>query len=423
MVAATVPSSAPAGAAWSVSVVGFGHPSDARTSSGYARNLTRALRERGRLRKEFSAKSMRATDVFRGAMALGWANGKLKPSVRRSWLWSNSGIDTLSDRLDHTIRAAGDRGPFLQVGTLVRIDPALGPHLMRTDMTIAQARRAGRQFAVSQLGDRHMDAAERVQAEVVNSAAQVMAASRWVADSLRKDCGVPADRITVLYPSPGLTLTPGVTGPVNKSGREILFVGIDWERKGGPLLYDAFTRVHRELPDATLRIVGCRPNLQHPAVRIEGLLDKRDPAQAERLTRCYLEAACFCLPSLFEPFGIALTEAASVGLPAVSIDEGARNEAIVHGVTGALAAEPTADALAAALIHVLADPQRTQRYGRAAREYAGEHFSWDVAVATIGRVLNGLSAKAPVETAARARMEGSGTMKTSLEAAKAGAAL
>jgi glycosyltransferase involved in cell wall biosynthesis len=326
---------------WSVSVVGFGRPSDARTSSGYARQLMTALCDRGRLRREFSAKLMRPSDVLRGAIAVGWVDGKFKPSVRRAWLWSEAGTRTLSARLDKAIRAAGDRGPFLQVGTLVNVDRSLGAHLMRTDMTIAQARRAGKLFAVSRLDDRRMDAAERVQAEVVNGASHVLAASKWAAESLRKDCGVPANRITVLYPSPGLTLTPNLAAnPPARNIREILFVGIDWERKGGPLLYDAFCRLHKQLPGATLRIVGCRPDLKHPSVRIEGHLDKRDPAQAERLTRCYLEASCFCLPSSFEPFGIALSEAASVGLPAVSVDAGARREAIVHGVTGALEAEP-----------------------------------------------------------------------------------
>jgi glycosyltransferase involved in cell wall biosynthesis len=131
-------------------------------------------------------------------------------------------------------------------------------------------------------------------------------------------------------------------------------------------------------------------------------LDKRDPEQAERLTRCYLEASCFCLPSSFEPFGIALSEAASVGLPAVSVDAGARREAIVHGVTGALAAEPSADLLAAALLDVLADPQRTRTLGENARAYARQHFVWDVAVNTIGRVLAELRASSVTAPAAAA---------------------
>jgi glycosyltransferase involved in cell wall biosynthesis len=388
---------------WSVSLIAFGRPSDARTSSGYARQLMMALCDRGRLRQEFSAKCVRASDVFRGAIGLWWVDGRFKPFVRRSWLWSEAGTQTLSGRLDQAIRASGDRGPFLQVGTVVSVARDLGPHLMRTDMTVAQARRAGRLFAVSRLSRARLDSAERVQADVLAGADHVLAASQWVAESLRVDCGVPADRITVLYPSPGLVLPDTVPRP-SRPGREILFVGVDWPRKGGPLLYDAFRRVHAQLPDATLRIVGCRPDVSHPAVRVEGHLDKRDPAQAERLRQCYLEAACFCMPSSFEPFGIALSEAASAGLPGVSIDTGARREAIVHGVTGALAPEPTAEALAAALIDVLGDPERTRTLGDAARALARERFSWDVAVDTVGRVLAGLaSAKvAPLPLASAA---------------------
>src|SRR5690349_12501914 len=130
----------PARDGWSASVVGFGRPSDSRTSSGYARQLMTALCDRRRLRREFSAKRMRPSDVLRGAITVGWVDGRFKPSVRRSWLWSEAGIEILSARLDQAIRAAGDRGPFVQVGTIVKIHPSLGPHLMRTDMTIAQAR-------------------------------------------------------------------------------------------------------------------------------------------------------------------------------------------------------------------------------------------------------------------------------------------
>jgi glycosyltransferase involved in cell wall biosynthesis len=71
----------------------------------------------------------------------------------------------------------------------------------------------------------------------------------------------------------------------------------------------------------------------------------------------------------------------------VSLDLGARREAIVDGVTGALAKEPTAAALADALVEVLKDPARCQAMGDAARAYAAAHFSWDVTANTIGRIL------------------------------------
>lgn len=379
---------------WSVSMVAFGHPSNPGTSSGYARNLTNALRAQQHVRREFSAKLVKPVDAFRGALALHRHDGKLSFSIRRAWMWSKRGSETLSRRLDAEIRRSGDRGVFLQVGTLVRIDPAVGPHLMRTDMTIAQARRAGR-FAVSALPRRRLDAAEKLQREILGNASHVFAASQWTADSLTADCGVPPGKITVLYTGGNLTIPPGVQE--ERATREVLFVGIDWERKGGPLLLEAFRAVHARLPDATLRIVGCNPRgVNHPAVKIEGLLDKRDPAQAERLARCYLRASCFCLPAVFDPFPNVIIEAASVGLPSVAIDNGSRREAIIDSETGVLAKEATPAALAEALFAVLRDVDHSRRLGAAARERARRQFAWDLVVDKVGLIVNALSPPAGV---------------------------
>ena len=380
-----------ASATWNVSVVGFGPPSSPRTSSGYARGLCNALRKDNHLRGEFSAKLLRVTDVARGALGMRRQNGRFGVCVRRAWMWSEHGSDLLTSRLDDDIRRCGDCGPFLQVGTLVSIDRALGPHLMRTDMTIAQARRA-KYFAVCELSKPRLEEAERVQARVLSTAAHVFAASRWVAESLIHDCGVDAGRVTVLYPSTGLTISSanGQQQQQERVGREILFVGLDWQRKGGPLLFDAFRLVQAKLPDATLRVVGCRPRLRHPGVHVEGPLDKRDPAQARRLEQCFLRASCFCMPSHFEPFGIAFAEAASIGLPAVSIDVGSRREAIVSGLTGVLAKEPTPAGLADALLEVLRDPDYCRQLSDSAKQYARTTFSWEAAVATIGSVVKNL---------------------------------
>ena len=169
--------------------------------------------------------------------------------------------------------------------------------------------------------------------------------------------------------------------------REILFVGIDWDRKGGPLLLAAFELLLRRLPDATLRIIGCSPAVNHPSVRVDGFLDRRDPAQYEHLVRSYLRASCFCLPSLFEPFGQVYVEAASVGLPLVAIDMDSRREAVVDGVTGRLASIPTPEALADALYDVLRDEVRGREMGNAARTRASMRFRWDLVVDRLGVVI------------------------------------
>ena len=371
-------------AAWDVSLVGFGLPSDPRTFSGYAANLLRGLREGGHVRREFSSKDLRTADVLRGAFAPRALVPVPRFSVSRRWMWGRSGNATLSDRLNRAIAASGDRGSFLEVGTLVRIDPSLGPHYQLTDMTIAQARRSGH-FAVGKLPGSFIADAEKLQQEILTSARHVFTLSEWTAASVRDDCGVPGERVTVVYAGSNLHVPLHVSA--FRREHEILFVGMDWARKGGPLLLEAFRSVRRVFPAATLRVVGCDPGLREPGVRIEGLLDRRDPAQFDLLCQAYLEASCFCLPSTFDPFPNAIIEAMSLGLPAVAFDTGSRREAVVDGETGFLARDGDVGDLARAITQLFEDPERRRVMGEQARKRVERDFTWGRVVERIGTVI------------------------------------
>jgi len=350
--------------AWDVSLVGFGLPSDPRTFSGYAANLLRGVKDAGRLRREFSAKNVGLSDCMRGAFTLRSVLPRPRVSISRRWMWGRAGNAILSERLNRIIEASGDRGPFLEVGTLVRVDPRYGPQYQLTDMTIAQARRTGH-FAIGKLPTSVLDEAEAVQREILASVRHVFVLSEWTAESVRKDCGVPPENITVVYAGSNLRIPAHVRA--ERQPHEILFVGMDWVRKGGPILLDAFREVRRSVPDATLRIVGCEPDLGGAGgadgIVIDGLLDRRDPTQFDRLCRAYLTAACFCLPSKFDPFPNAIIEAMGVGLPAVAFDNGSRREAVIDGVTGLLATDGDTSALARAIVRILTEPERRAEMG------------------------------------------------------------
>ena len=45
---------------------------------------------------------------------------------------------------------------------------------------------------------------------------------------------------------------------------------IDWKRKGGPQLLEAFREVLKTHPDAALTMVGCKPEVVVPRVRVVG---------------------------------------------------------------------------------------------------------------------------------------------------------
>src|SRR5262249_2766826 len=132
--------------------------------------------------------------------------------------------------------------------------------------------------------------------------------STWLASSFIKDNGIPSERVCPV--GAGINL-PRIRSTENRSydAPNILFVGKDFRRKGGPDLLKAFAIVRREVSDATLTIVG--PVLDHApeGVRCVGSLSKSDPAQLERLLDEYERASVFAMPSLYEPFGIVFAEA------------------------------------------------------------------------------------------------------------------
>lgn len=81
------------------------------------------------------------------------------------------------------------------------------------------------------------------------------------------------------------------------------------------------------------------------------------------------------LPSIREPFGDVLLEAAAFGKPVVATNVEGIREIVRHGETGLLVPPADADALAGAMIRLLADPAEGRAMGRRAREWISREFS------------------------------------------------
>lgn len=177
------------------------------------------------------------------------------------------------------------------------------------------------------------------------------------------DYGLDPARVHVVGAGPNMAL--GHPVPPRARGRRLLFVGIDWERKGGPTLLRAFPTVRRRFPDATLTIAGASPGGPLPdGVVVRG----RVPHQ--QVSGLYDDADLLVLPTHFEAYGIALVEALQKGLPCVCTSVG--NQPAIVGEAGVAVTPGDPEALSNAVCDVLADypayQQRAFRRGAALRE-------------------------------------------------------
>ena len=220
---------------------------------------------------------------------------------------------------------------------------------------------------------------------IYRNAAMNFTMSSHVSRSLVEHYQCSPDRIQCVYVGSNIRI-PADREPSDPryAGKEILFVGGDWERKGGPLLARAYAQVIKKVPAAKLTIVGCRPALDLPNCRVLGRLP------LARLAAHYQRASLFCMPTQVEPFGIAVLEALAHRLPVVSTRIGALPDMVEHGVSGYLVDPTDADALARYLVTLLGSPARCRQFGKAGFARMRERYTWKATGERIARTMKAL---------------------------------
>lgn len=217
--------------------------------------------------------------------------------------------------------------------------------------------------------------------------------SEW-ARQINLRWGADPDKLEVLYPG---FPTPA---PVDRTGRErftFLFVGGDFERKGGFEVIDAFVQIADACPHAHLVIAGSDPARSNPDRAIHSWVSparqeesRRSLARLQRTDRAtqipwveharvldelFPSADAFVMPTYAEGFGFTNVEAMSFGLPVITSNVGPAAEIVTPGETGHLVTPGAVDALAETMLSVATDPDGAAKMGEAGRRAFSAKFT------------------------------------------------
>ena len=242
------------------------------------------------------------------------------------------------------------------------------PYLIATDITPIQYDRLAAPY------HHHVDSnhllrwfKHRVNTKVFQGAAWVLPWSSWAAESLIQDYGVDSRRVQVL--PVGIDVERWRPAEhVNQKPVRILFVGGDFERKGGTLLLEAF----RSLPAGSAELIlVTRAALTHE----KGVVvhNNIQPNSAE-LLEIYQSSDIFALPSNAEAFGIAAVEASASALPVIATSSGGLPDIVVHQETGFLIPVGDVRSLATHLRILVENTELRRRMGQAAYRRAHSQF-------------------------------------------------
>jgi glycosyltransferase involved in cell wall biosynthesis len=239
------------------------------------------------------------------------------------------------------------------------------PHFVYTDNTVlANTHYKDSQRSQVPVTDEWLE----LERQIYHNAEKCFVMSQNVGRSMIEDYGCEPEKVVCAYGGPNASIADVKNKRYDQ--KNILFVGTVWDRKGGPELLAAFRLVRTQIPDATLTVVGCSPEIDEPGCHIVGRV------QPSELATYYRNASVFCMPSRLEPFGIVYIEAMAHRMPVVVTDIAATPDFVTNGENGFRVEPYDTKGLADSLIKILGNPELAARMGE--RSYAvSRTYTWD----------------------------------------------
>ncbi len=222
--------------------------------------------------------------------------------------------------------------------------------------------------------------------------------NQWAADVARSNYSFDENKLRVIPYGANLFTIPDsddITHFLSLRGRrecELVFVGLDWTRKGAEIAVEATSILRRMGVDAHLTLVGCVPPPSYVLpehVTLTGRIDKSTPEGQSKLSALYARAHFMILPTRAECAAVSLAEASAHGVPSLSTDVGGNRTLVVDGINGHLfPLEAEAVSYAEYAFQLLAEPNRYASMCWQSFDRFQSELNWDVAVSRLMTEIN-----------------------------------
>jgi glycosyltransferase involved in cell wall biosynthesis len=211
----------------------------------------------------------------------------------------------------------------------------------------------------------------------------IMFPSQWAADSAVNDYGVPADRIVLMTMGANMDGMPARASIFEKEKNTrltLLYLAVEWERKGGRLAFETLQALKRKGVDAELIICGVvpPPEFSDPDMTVIPFLNKNKEGDHKRFVGLLSSVHFLLLPTRADCSLMVACEANAYGVPAITTDTGGVSYVVRDGVNGyCLPYNAGGDAYADIVAGIFADKERYRALVVSSRERYEESLNWD----------------------------------------------
>ncbi|MFM7181240.1 MAG: glycosyltransferase family 4 protein [Verrucomicrobiales bacterium] len=169
----------------------------------------------------------------------------------------------------------------------------------------------------------------------------------------------------------------------------LLFVGVDWHRKGGAKAVEVARLLNESGLPTELDFVGCEPEGETPEfVKRHGFISRRTAEGRAWLDELFARSHFLIVPSLAECYGLVFADASSYGVPSLATNVGGIPTVVREGINGRLFdLNQDAASYCEYVRGLISDWPRYQALAESSfREYS-ERLNWDAVGCEFAKVL------------------------------------
>ena len=204
--------------------------------------------------------------------------------------------------------------------------------------------------------------------------------SNWAAKHAEDFYQIPKDKIEVIKFGSNTTAPDKIVEKDYSGEITFLFLGVEWERKGGQIALDAIKILRDRNYPVKLQVVGCIPPVEEAeAMNVIPFLNKNNPEEARQIFNFLQNSHFMFMPTRADCTPISFCEAASYGLPVISTDTGGVAAVVEPGETGILLPlNASAEQYADEIEILIQNPEQIRALSQNAREKYEKELNWSV---------------------------------------------
>lgn len=215
--------------------------------------------------------------------------------------------------------------------------------------------------------------------------------SEWAAQTAVEHYDIDPDKVHVvpfganfeIQPQRTLSDIENLVDQRRDQDLNLLFIGVDWERKGGEIALAVVESLNNRGWGATLTILGCKPKIRadlRDYVNVLGYVPKNIPRAVQEIKRLLSTSHFLLLPSQADCAPRALCEANAFGVPALTTNVGGIPSIIRDGVNGKLfSVDAKAEEYSSFILKIINNEDEYEKLALASFEEYRKRLNWAVA--------------------------------------------